>query len=897
MVTTRSSASSLITQRISIPSLPLRESSSITSLRRPSPSISTSNSTVTKTENKHHNDAKETYIERPPLRRKRSKIKSGTSDLKTKPPNPARDFKKYGEKNNKFQRIALAEKERMEDALSIPDPPTPPASESISQDLLKAATEAASRRRKRRMSTPVALENLKSNPEEKIGICDSSGFSSISTKSIKTKSPSIKNEKNPRFSRKYSIKSDADLENYHIDVQSCPNRADYTRNPKKKTRMSLCHIPSPSYNAHISRYKDGSNCFQGGNKMENVISTNAGRNVDSRKEMKGNKSLMGTGFINDDNTTKRLKNKVVEKSDRVLNDIHLNICMPDRNKIQKVKSTQIKTSLVNENKSKPSSTLSPNDKRYQSNIEKGKVTGDASFSIQDADDLDTAFIDDEENKEGSILHYDDDDYDGYTKMGEKVLKKNKRSGRARRSILLPGEFHFDDCASDFENMISDDSSLKIMKDESFLGRTFSNGINFSTAHAVNDCIQNQDEVNIVGEKNVRGNCDCSAVNVAYLTNACTMNHDSKNNFENEEKMNLPSDTRSVDDLMSLVRKSVREFCSIPITKRYSSPLALFFEDSFQYPVLTASDKIKLEKIKKELKSENCLASREQIYDEFEAQDFLVDNDMKRDIILRIGPSIEKLEVYKKREVKAVEIETGCKVEKIQGGKYMYVSFATGKKVALEKYEELYIDMIRKKRCKMRRKMIGDQFKSTGKGVDIDGLQSQFIKVKNISKSNAWKKFQCTALIEESEDKSPIDNQHVGTRLKEVSDARESDVETAIISLPSAQQISKGGKNSTNSLNKITACRESQVKGQNRKHVLDSGQRSDKELSQRIIKYSDDKKSISMPSREDKSSDPKIAAAQMKLFSTIDNALETYAKEVIEINIKRQQENENTKFTI
>lgn len=221
-------------------------------------------------------------------------------------------------------------------------------------------------------------------------------------------------------------------------------------------------------------------------------------------------------------------------------------------------------------------------------------------------------------------------------------------------------------------------------------------------------------------------------------------------------------------------------------------------------------------------------------------------EKRKELILTLGPVVERMEAKRKEETDAARQATGCRVSRTKRGRYKYYDVASGDEVAPEEYKRRYLAMIGKNRgspsdTKVSQAEAPDQETSaheTDMSIDDDGedMDISLMSMQDVE----------GVVPKGADDGEPglertIENGSF--KLKENSSVPKSDeVEEEKVASPAYPE-------------------------------------HDQSSSSEFI--------LPFPDRDDPDIDPQIAAAERRLWSDIDTALARYSREVISIRAARK----------
>jgi len=232
---------------------------------------------------------------------------------------------------------------------------------------------------------------------------------------------------------------------------------------------------------------------------------------------------------------------------------------------------------------------------------------------------------------------------------------------------------------------------------------------------------------------------------------------------------------------------------------------------------------------------------------------------RKEVLNRLGPSMQRMEEQKASQVKQAEACTGCIVEKGRNGKYRYIS--DNNKISADEYKRRYLQMVHQN--------------NNEKSIAMEGLRRQIIErlsaedtEQNVEKdpqktTEAQEKIDCT--VQENRE---TDRGSSGGALELDSSPRENMTKIS----PPCNSASPSQ----------SPQEEAGVQGIDEPTNDDSFDIAPNEHRDFLLP---------IPSRDEESDDPDIARAESKLWSAIDTALKTYSREVLAIRDGRRAESQ------
>lgn len=501
-------------------------------------------------------------------------------------------------------------------------------------------------------------------------------------------------------------------------------------------------------------------------------------------------------------------------------------------------------------------------------------------------------------------------------------KRRRKPGRGRRSMLLPSE-EMDDFHCENEESSSGAASFQNLKETGAPSCLKSNTIivekdplsSFSTTVTAATTHTNLAHDELSKDK--------KAISSTSNAPKPCVELGQEENMQGKPQIVVRKFAPLQKDRLSQMRIAVRKFCSIPLEERYKSQDAAILQiaEVVGYPIIPSIDILRYqhEKIRDASKrifdasatsplnldwtsspsnSQSTPDARARTrsdaaptrVDGGVVEKFIVTNEMKRNMIVKMCPILERMESRRKEEVARVEECTGCQVER-KRGKYKYVSLSTGKKVPSSKYEELYLDMVGKRRLELQQERI-DRIEVAAR--HAAALQHAAAPQQKVSSES------CTC-------NRPQGGKGISSEIKEPNEPAEecnSLIESTDNRLLAGEQTSyhevrKTGSeepqcvpeeetlipevccsNNTAAITTITTTATTTIEGIS-KGMKNLDERYSRDVEENFP-IDDD-----FPSRDNLSLDPEIAILQTTLFSTMDMALQTYSYEVLKIQEKRR----------
>lgn len=310
----------------------------------------------------------------------------------------------------------------------------------------------------------------------------------------------------------------------------------------------------------------------------------------------------------------------------------------------------------------------------------------------------------------------------------------------------------------------------------------------------------------------------------------------------------PSSFKGTLQDMKALQVFVRGYCSLPVEERDTSDQASKIQESTGYAL------------------HNNL---------FKDDVNSLDHAGRRLIYHKISPVIQDMEQRKLEDILMWEKETGCRVEKSRSGKYRYLALDTNKKIGSAKYMKRYMAVIH------------------------DNAPER------LAKANVWKaKLQQVPEPNES-GRAPAKSEDGCAKEEESSNA--AFLESALVALdqqvqeeesaaPASRPQSSQGEGVSNTSMELCDLSVGLDMGDaanilEEKDVV-SACSSEEAVPPEDETASSPQEAVGMPSRDQSSKDPDIARAEQTLWKRIDEALQEYSQEVLEIMRERKRQKTN-----
>ena len=537
-----------------------------------------------------------------------------------------------------------------------------------------------------------------------------------------------------------------------------------------------------------------------------------------------------------------------------------------------------------ETSSMPSSTVAGNstvDDDADFNSQNEKPTHSTSTDAdtnQDVDDKPSPV------EKGGICFDDDDDDDdddndatGDDSMTKKRRKKQQRSSRSkkRQSVFLPSDLMHLSSASGRQSGVG--ASIEGNDANEFYSDLLSYKASAtSTASA-------DSSMSLCSNASIGSNVDA---NDGKVTAA-------------EQPSALCEDPNT----SNLLLQAVREICSLPESKRYDSDQAGVVELLGGYPYIPPAEKERL----KVSKSRNKDAKKMTAGEKGDGNDLnwtfspstpgpkpaddppmspvdpiAATLEKRRELILTLGPVVERMEAKRKEDTEAARQATGCRVSRTKKGRYKYYDLDTGNEVSPEEYKRRYFAMISGNHG-------GDQDQSSDPAPSPDAqakMEEENAAVAKETDSGDTRDLQDEGPDQESSTNDMSideDGDDMDISLMSMQDIEDVVSKDAIV-----EEACNEASNENDSLNIEPNASSTEMRGGDEVEAEE-----EKVTSPAPGKPNQPSSSSSadfilpLPDRDDPDTDPQIAAAERRLWSDIDAALARYSRDVISIRAARK----------
>eukprot|EP00978_Attheya_sp_CCMP212_P010726 scaffold26047_cov55-Attheya_sp.AAC.11 len=344
---------------------------------------------------------------------------------------------------------------------------------------------------------------------------------------------------------------------------------------------------------------------------------------------------------------------------------------------------------------------------------------------------------------------------------------------------------------------------------------------------------------------------------------------------------------------SEVRQLVRSYCSTVQSNRNESEEAKAIEALTSYPIIPPSHKLKSAKRVKQRKLEGSqkkpLGNNESMSElgldwsssPTHSRKAPVDlpsltesevAEMKRNTLLNIMSKIDDMDERKKADVESVQVSTNCRVVK-KGSKYKYLDLGTKRKISYADYTERYNRMLGERRASrvnyliLREERTSSLSPSKNRKSPCQSFESAHcIKESMSKKSQPSSDLVCRNEIQEKGDDPIPTNDTDDTSGDNNHGLDFPDHDGIMMHLDAASNSDEGP---IDDMKATTANGKTPNFLQKQERSMPSTQQPP---PQEML--------LPLPSRCNVSSNPAMAAAELKLWATIDAALATYSSEVM-----------------
>ena len=365
----------------------------------------------------------------------------------------------------------------------------------------------------------------------------------------------------------------------------------------------------------------------------------------------------------------------------------------------------------------------------------------------------------------------------------------------------------------------------------------------------------------------------------------------------------PSALREDPNTSNLLLQAVREICSLPESKRYDSDQAGVVELLGGYPYIPPAEKVRM----KACRSRNQDAKKMAAGEKGDGDDLnwtfspstpgpkpaddppmspvdpiAATLEKRRELILTLGPVVERMEAKRKEDTEAARQATGCRVSRTKKGRYKYYDLDTDEEVSPEEYKRRYFAMISGNRG-------GDQDQSSDSApspVAQGKTEEENAPVAKKTDSGHTRDLQDEGLEEESSThEMSIDED--GDDM-DISLMSMQGVEDVVSKDAVAGDMGNGSVNENDSLNIESNASSTDMRGDEEVEAEEEKIASPAPGKPKPPPSSSSSDFIlPLPDRGDPDTDPQIAAAERRLWSDIDAALARYSRDVISIRAARK----------
>jgi hypothetical protein len=311
-----------------------------------------------------------------------------------------------------------------------------------------------------------------------------------------------------------------------------------------------------------------------------------------------------------------------------------------------------------------------------------------------------------------------------------------------------------------------------------------------------------------------------------------------------------------------IRNLVREYCALPISERHSSKHAEEIERLTSYSLVPPA-------ARQRNKTRNGVDLN------WSGSPTARDLMPKRELLLTLGSLMELIEERKVQDTKKMEAHTQCRFQRSRSGKYRYFHIFTNGKISPATYEQRYLATLERSKAESQ-KHIQDWIKR------VEGLSPPLIKLKTgtVIDSEPYHGMQenaeqcATTPTKDGIDQSP----HSFGSVDIVTDSSVEPSSTLDTSDSSSVVVEKvGGYAQANDTDNTMELVDASSSSPTDSLLLETESQGDEDSPDLLLP---------LPSRDEASADPAIAAAEATLWAAIDAALETYSRQVIAIRKAR-----------
>jgi hypothetical protein len=347
-----------------------------------------------------------------------------------------------------------------------------------------------------------------------------------------------------------------------------------------------------------------------------------------------------------------------------------------------------------------------------------------------------------------------------------------------------------------------------------------------------------------------------------------------------EEPSAPCEDPNTANLLLL---AVREVCSLPEPERNGSEQASVIEMLGGYPYIPPAEK-ELRQGRESSTSRNGVAKKQKAGKKGNGEDLnwtfspntpggsengakpaddppispvdpiAATLEKRKELILTLGPVVERMEAKRKEETEAARVATGCRVIRTKKGRFKYYDVGTEEEVAPEEYKRRYFAMIGGHRG-------GDQDQNASANAPSPEAGNAPVAKDMVSRD---------AKSCQTEDPDQETSTH-NTSIDD--DGDDMDISLMSIAGETSRDMANGPDAS------FTGRPESDDREKER--VASPAPRGPGTSSSPSSDFI-----LPLPDRDDPDTDPQIAAAERRLWSDIDAALARYSREVISIRNMR-----------
>jgi hypothetical protein len=250
---------------------------------------------------------------------------------------------------------------------------------------------------------------------------------------------------------------------------------------------------------------------------------------------------------------------------------------------------------------------------------------------------------------------------------------------------------------------------------------------------------------------------------------------------------------------------------------------------------------------------------------------------KMDLLVRLGPKLQRMDEKKLEQVQKSQRATECFVERNRG-RYYYYHLSNNRVVASDEYEQRYLHMLQD-----THEICSPAWAQHFQKVQVLHEHERELSNKNDPAPRASLSNECA---DQEYLEIPVDHDDDGTSGDESMDL--CDTSTSFVQ----------GEDFIDDYTDVNPCNNNKGDDEGQEIALDD--QGDIHLSPSNIEAavrvqvaspgasaSGDSSVLPLPSRDEESSDPEIACAEQKLWTAIDQALEEYSRDVLAIQTAQQ----------